>query len=328
MINKIRVFFFIIILILTILTINFSSNAIYASGREITVGTSDSANFSSIQKAVNNASDNDTIIVENNIYNEKIVINKTITLIAKPGATITSENDISGFYLLCNNTIIIGFKIKNNDIGVFIEKGYGNKVFNNTFESNINSVYLSNTSLNIISDNYFISNTEGLRLFQSSINTIRNNRFIDHSSKSIYLWEKSDENIIFNNNITDGGSISLQRWCNNNLICNNYLEEASVKLHKCFFNVISDNIIKYTSKGVVLSYSSNNTVKNNKFESCEICGVYSDNSENNIIESNDYIDTPESVKEKRQAPKIKIPGFELMLFFVVLFFFFIFRKKI
>lgn len=318
---------FIMFILLALLLFNyFFIDTSTVKAREIIVGNSNQANFTSIQEAIKNASFNDTIKVEKNTYNEQVIINKTIQITATPGTIISCEDFIYGFYLKCNNSTVEGFIFKNNEVGVFIEESFNNKISNNTFEHNKNGIYLTNSSSNLVSDNYFISNSEGIRLFKSSKNVVKNNLFIDHK-KSIYLWENSNRNILLNNNITSGGSISLQRWCNYNLISENYLEEGSISLHKCYYNEILKNIVKDVDKGVSLSYSSNNTIFENVFNNCEVSGVYTDNSEDNIIESNEYINTPESIKNKPQAPKIKIPGFETILFFVILFSFVLIRKR-
>ncbi len=296
------------------------------NAKEIIVGNSNIANFTSIQEAINNASFNDTIKVEKNTYNEQVIITKSIQITADPGTIISCEDFFYGFYLKCNNSTVEGFIFKNNEVSVFIEEGFNNAISNNTFENNKNGIYITNSSSNTVTDNYFISNNEGIRLFKSSNNVIKNNRFLDHQ-KNVYLWENSNRNIILNNNISAEGSISLQRWCNYNIISENYLEEAFVSLHKCDYNEISKNIIKDVDKGVILSYSSNNSVIGNVFNNCEISGVYTDNSKDNIIDSNEYIDTQDGVKDKPQAPRIKIPGFETILFFVILFSFVLIRKR-
>lgn len=328
--NKIRIFLFFLITLLIVFSLFIISNKSIVKGKTIIVGNSSQANYTSIIDAIDNANNFDTIIVETNTYDEHLIIDKSINIIANPGVVISTDNIIA-FYLKSNNTTIEGFEFKNNNVAIFIESGFNNKIIDNSFESNANAVFLSNASFNMISDNSFFSNSEGIRLFQSSLNVIENNYFKDQISNSISIWEKSNNNRIVNNTLrskddTSFDSIRLERWCNNNFIENNYLEEANIRLHKCFNNMISNNTIKDVNEGIYFSYSSNNTIRDNSFISCKVCGVYLYRSENNFIIDNNCDDTPEIVKESYQTP-IVTPGFEIFLFFIILFMFVSNKKR-
>ena len=86
------------------------------------VGGTEPENYSSIQNAIDNASDGDTIFVYNGIYNENIIVNKTIDLIGenKENTIINGyineiyENFLIAFYILADQVNLSSFTITNS----------------------------------------------------------------------------------------------------------------------------------------------------------------------------------------------------------------------
>ena len=174
------------------------------------VGGSGANNYTSIQSAINDASNGDTIFVYSGIYYENIVINKRINLIGENRDTtiidgnnagdvvnITADRvSIEGFTIRnsggdwsnsgvkifhANNSSIYNCNISNNYDGIGIEDSSNNEIYNcniNNNEGGIELVYSSNNSIYNcnISNNY-----DGIGLGGSSNNSIYMNNFMNNS---------------------------------------------------------------------------------------------------------------------------------------------------
>jgi len=107
--------------VLTILMIIVSLCILPASAeaKKITVGQSGLADYETINEADFWANDGDTIVVSSGTYNEKVEIQRNVTLIAKsknPEDTILQSTKIDGPTILiwrnANNVTIEGFTIR------------------------------------------------------------------------------------------------------------------------------------------------------------------------------------------------------------------------
>ena len=109
-------------------------------------GTSASYPFATIQTAIDNSCDGDTILVAQGTYAPIKTYNKSITIQSTSGATntvIDGENikgnrcvdvycDIGG---ICTNTIVIGFKLQNGNWDYGYGKGSGGCAYGGTYKS-------------------------------------------------------------------------------------------------------------------------------------------------------------------------------------------------
>jgi len=178
----------------------------FASKNIIYVDDSGGADYTNIQDAVNAANDSDKIYVYGGIYNEKVIIDKSLTLTGGGSeiTTINGEGDHT-VKVISDNVTISGFKIKNTDSSSYaciqlyyvincqinnIVAQYGgntlylvgsntNTIENNTIESGNIGIFLSNSDGNIITNNYIQNNNAyGISLsFNSASNTIYKNDF-------------------------------------------------------------------------------------------------------------------------------------------------------
>ncbi|MEL7671183.1 right-handed parallel beta-helix repeat-containing protein [Methanobacterium sp.] len=130
----------------------------------------------SIQSVINNASSNDTIIVNDNngsayTYTENLVINKTLALQAKNGANITIRALNASKPVLTVNSggsgsVISGFNIKGvtNSTGIFLNSVMNCTIHNNTIYDNNYGVNVFDSSFNNITQNMIKRNSYGLYL--------------------------------------------------------------------------------------------------------------------------------------------------------------------
>ncbi|MGB9937641.1 MAG: right-handed parallel beta-helix repeat-containing protein [Methanobacterium sp.] len=173
----------------------------------------------SIQSVIDNASNNDMIIVNDNngsayTYNENIIINKTVQLKAKTGGNITvnalnSSNNVFTVNFWANCTTIQGFNIKG--------------------ATGSNGIYLNGSSNCIIDGNTLLNNNCGIRVDNAINNTIQNN-IVKDSYYGVFI-KGSNKVIIQNNSITGNVfGVSLD-YANNARITGNTITGSTYGIH-------------------------------------------------------------------------------------------------
>lgn len=194
--------------------------------------------FMVIQDAIDAAPHNSTVFVFSGIYDEMLIINKTIHLIGENPLTtiidaknmgrvitITDEgfctikgftiqnswSSVSGIEIKTSNNKIINNIIKDNYIGINTFGANYNSFFNNTFLSNRNyAIYLSSRSdYNILANNHFEDNSYGLRIKGSYFNLVIDNDF-SHNRRGIWFCCGATSNIIYNNNFINNSVWAAQ----------------------------------------------------------------------------------------------------------------------
>jgi len=127
------------------------------------VGGTGDGNYTSIQDAINNASDGDIVYVFSGSYYGNIRVNKSITLAGQDKNTTI----IDGCAIISAGGVKInGFTINNpHDAGVPIDNGieiWSNYsiVTNNIISNNNNGIYIPGFSNNLLYHNNFINNTQ------------------------------------------------------------------------------------------------------------------------------------------------------------------------
>lgn len=163
-----------------------------AHNRTWTVKTTGTADFHTIQEAINAANPGDTISVSNGTYHENVVVNKTVSIIGEDKwATIIDGNNITDTVdMESNNVLISGFTITDGELsdifisgsgatvkdnlicnasvwGVYLEGGHYNRIERNIiqFEGTMylgNGIYLESSNDNVIVNNAIKGNYEGV----------------------------------------------------------------------------------------------------------------------------------------------------------------------
>jgi len=154
----------VILLILNLILISFIQHFpnlnINASGSIIYVDLNGEEEYTSIQDAINDASNGDTIYVNSGVYHENIYINKTINLFGnKKGISIIngSMNKYT-IYVSTHNITIQNFTIKNSQIGIKLKDSYNITIRGNTIQQTEIGINIDNSSNNTIYSNNFIDN--------------------------------------------------------------------------------------------------------------------------------------------------------------------------
>jgi parallel beta-helix repeat protein len=264
--------------------------------------------YPTIKEAVENASSDDTIMVDGNrqYFEYNIVVDKKLTIIGENkdntiidgGGTnyniftvIADDVEIKGFTIRnClignagiwtnySNINIHDNKFKNCGSGVEINRRdvttQGNVIYDNVIEENVFGVHvLYNDNVQINNNNMF-GNNYGIRLDTAEAeithNTIESNLYNG-------ILQDTCESVIINDNDLSFNSIN-----------DNY-ENSGIWLNKSNHNIIQDNRIENNHRnGLTLTSSSHNTITENRISGNSIIPVSLYDSHYNTIEKNDII---------------------------------------
>jgi parallel beta-helix repeat protein len=140
--------------------------------------------YPTIQEAINNASDGDTIFVKGGTYYEHVVVNKSLSLIGENRDTTIIDGNRTGSVVIvtANNVSIVGFTLQNSrpgpsgDYGIFLLSD-NNVISGNLITNNSNGIGIWLAKKNLISGNNIFSNEYGIELYIAVNNTFYHNNF-------------------------------------------------------------------------------------------------------------------------------------------------------
>jgi len=288
--------------VLFILVISFFNIEICVAkdGNTLYVGGTSDGNYTTIQSALDNAGNNDTIYVYSGTYYEKLIIDKSINLVGseKSSTIIDGDGDLYVIFIKSSWVNVSHFTITNGAMGIYTSD--------------------FNYSFNKITNNIFQNNSEGIRLYYSCNNKITDNVFKYHGDHGVILHSSSNNSLMTNAFIDNYKAVSFGGWSYYNIISGNNFSDNTycINLEYSFNNFIIGNYILSNSRGITLSYSNGNNVTNNEIKENYQCGIYLINSDGNIISPNNYSHNGQNVKTDPRPSVINIPGFEFLLIFV------------
>jgi len=240
------------------------------------VGGTGDGNYTSIQDAIDNATDGDTIFVydESSPYQENLLVNKSIKLLGENCHTTVIDGDKqeSVIFVSSDQVNISGFTIQNSregryNAGIKMLNANNTNIFQNMLRNNPgHGIYIADmtSSLCIIEENTIENNSYGIYIVESSANVITRNT-IKNNENGIYIVESS-ANTISRNNITN-------KW-------------TGIQLERSHNNFISENKITKSADGMYLYESSQNTISRNVITDSEWFGIWFSSSDNNTIIKN------------------------------------------
>lgn len=212
-----------------------------------------SGNYSSIQEAIDSASNNNTIFVRKGIYYENIIITKPIELIGEDRDTtiINGNGSLSIIHISADYVKISGFTITNSSRtteGIKIRGSY-NIISDCNISSNENyGLYLQanpTTTNNIIKFNTFYNNDYGIFSTNAKTNNISSNTFTHNTVYALYLSTTSNDNLISDNKFME----------------NNY----AIRIKSSLINKVINNLIKNNQYGLYFCCGAENNIAYNNF---------------------------------------------------------------
>jgi parallel beta-helix repeat protein len=205
-----RIIFETIILMLLIVTIGIKYNKVAAA----TPGTIvvPSPGYETIQKAINAANFGDVIRVSAGIYNENLLVNKTVSIIGENASTTVIDGGNVGnvITILSPNVVIDGFTLQNGKSEVYPYWGI--------------SIYMCNSATiknNVLRNNYY-----GVQLTRSNKSRIFNNLILNNSYAGIYIHDNASNNVFFENDVQNNSVYGL--WSQNS--------QSNIFYHNNFIN--------------------------------------------------------------------------------------------
>jgi nitrous oxidase accessory protein len=237
--------------------------------------------YPTIESAITNANDGDTIFVKEGTYVENPVISKSVSLVGEDRDT-TVIDVTAGLKVERDNVTITGLTIYDGWQGIAISANYcnisGNKITNcqygivllssenNSITGNIlqsiglsAAIQLSYSDNNLLNNNYIDSCTEGIQLRAgSSNNTVIENTITNCQDVAVRLlggyspprWYYPNDNTIMGNNISNSGCGTTVYGSNRNIISNNNYVNNTVQFsaNEDYFLIWGGNISVNTIK--------------------------------------------------------------------------------
>ena len=279
-------------------------------GKTLYVGGSGPENYTTIQSAIDDANNSDTIYVYSGIYYENIVVGKSVDFIGEDKNNTIIDGAGIGFCVMgiAENIYISGFTFTNSseeDFALFFWDGQFT-VVDNVISDNKRGIYCSdakiNATKNIISNNDWGIAIE--HIYGSNIvgNVIQNNSDFGIGLFGCY-YSVIQENLISNNNY---GIKILSAWSNivnENTITNNNIgigveawDEFSTGRNKILNNYIADNdrgvyLHSYRCGHVFNTVVAENSIINNEYgiflaSDCQPAELNLNNITKNLIKDN------------------------------------------
>ena len=238
-----------VILILYLLTFVSSISALYEN-KTIYVDDDGGVDYTSIQDAIDNANQGDTIFVYKGTYYEHIFINKTISIIGEDAnATIITSLELKDVMQIfnANYVTVSGFSIQNT----LPYNGY------------LAGIYIKNASNTLIGNTIITGCYDGI-LLKSSHNTISNNIIKFNKNGICFGHYRSD--LFFCNVGNYAGNYLFSHNDNNisrNEIACNY--ETGITLTYTQLNTITENTLLENRIGINLRDCKDNVIQHNNF---------------------------------------------------------------
>jgi parallel beta-helix repeat protein len=263
-----------------------------------------SANFTSIQAAINNAADGDKILIYNGTYRENVIVNKMLNLTGIGMPTVDGMDAGDVVTITADNCMLNHFEITNSsyewNLGGLNIVSSNNTIANNIISSNAGNGIFIGKSNNTIYYNTISSNFYGISIFNMYGYSSNNNKIYSNTIQGNQfgiVLKSSDYNRIYSN-VIQNEAIGVNFYAASyntiysNVISSHYAEGCNI--WSSTGNNIYSNEISGNGKGVQIHISSSeNTIHSNCISNNDN-GIYIFYSEypstNNLIYHNDLMD--------------------------------------
>jgi len=239
--------------------------------------------FQEIGEALEEAKDGDAIRVFAGMYNESLVVSRSLSIRGNSSVNTTINGtgsgdvvrivadgvNISGFtvrnsgdwwddsgieVLNGDNCFITGNNCSDNFYGIYLAGSTGNRVLNNSCSDNYCGIRLWSSHDTTIKGNTCMNGQGGIFLHGSTRNRITNNQVLRNQLRGIYLWEGSDLNTVD--------------------LCSVSFNDHGVDIYDSDNNTITKSLITSNDIGVHVSlFSMNNSIRSTSFYSNTEYGI-------------------------------------------------------
>ena len=289
-----------------------------------------------LQDAVAQAAPGDVLRLRAGGYRGGVTIDRPLTLLGDPGATLDAEGAGSVITVSAPDVVLRGLTLTNsgdsleredsgvfvdtegdrvviednrltgNLIGVFLKGPEDARVQGNTIEGRSdlrmnergNGVQLWNTPGSLVEDNSFRFGRDGIFVTTSRNNAFRNNRFQELRFAVHYMYTNDSE---VSGNVSRGNHAGYAIMFSHRLQIRGNRSEGD-RDYGLLFNYanasrIEDNLVRGGAEKCVFIYNANkNAFRGNHFEGCGVGIHFTAGSERNEIAGNAFVDNRTQVK--------------------------------
>ncbi len=253
----------------------------------LTVDANGTAQYTSIQDAIDNAVEGNVIYVYHGLYNEHLTIDKKITLIGEDKGNTIIDGGGTGeiISITGDNVTIRGFTIQNGEYGIVCERVDSTLIHYNNIENYDYGIYLNQTTDVYVAHNTVTNGDYGIVTFEAfndairfntiSYNTVYGAKDYNSQLKNCFNW-----NYIHNNNIAyyyDPDTPLSTLEFNGNILENNTI---AIMVENASTISITNNTASGNEYGIYLINASPVIAYNNVRDSD--FGIYAENSSSNI----------------------------------------------
>ncbi len=227
--------------------------------------------YQHINDAVENSTTDDYIFVFNGIYNETIVVDKSLSIVGENKNTTIIDGMYNEFVILiANNKVnICNFSIRNsggyiNNAGIKVNSEY-NQISQCILYRTKTGIYLNKTNNNEIRDCIFHTNGEGVYLKSVKDSKVINCYFT-HNGIGLNIINSNDVEIYGCYAETNGLAVNIENSCElkilNCAVFNNNDNQGGISInHSC--NIMVDNCnFVHNGFGVIMDNSSHIIISN------------------------------------------------------------------
>jgi parallel beta-helix repeat protein len=259
-------------------------------------------NYTTIQEAIDAASPGDTIQVRSGTYDEKIFINKTISLLGENPETtiIVGSKDDATLSPVVN---IFGEDTKNVKVRNFTLTGSTNSwgiqvsfyasawIEKNIITNNSGGILTNFSNNNTVFNNTVANNKfEGILFLDSSGNTMKNNT-MSGNSYNFGICRSPLDHDIDNSNLINGKPIQyLKNQSSISINPTSFPSIGYLALVNCTNITVENLTLQNNYNGILMTNTNNSTLRNNNLTD-NVEGLSIINSTGNVIEANDIVNS-------------------------------------
>ncbi|MCK4365280.1 MAG: right-handed parallel beta-helix repeat-containing protein [Thermoplasmatales archaeon] len=287
-------------------------NNLSSKSKTLYVGGSGPDNYTKIKDAIADANSGDTIFVYNGLYNENLVIDKSLTLIGENrNDTIVSnviEDNGCTVWVTEDNVNIIEFGITNSSCsrqGLRVRESDNFSITSCNIFGNYGGVLISHSNNINIEDCSIFQNIggAGINFWDVHHSNILNCKLYENPD-GIYFDTSTNNKIISCNSFNNTVGLYLDFSSNNNLIENCDTSDNQwwgIRISRSSNNTIKNiNVFNNLDCGILVTPSSdNNKIFGNTISSNNGYGIWlGDSSNYNIIYHNNFINNGENAYDE------------------------------
>ncbi|HUW48793.1 MAG TPA: NosD domain-containing protein [Patescibacteria group bacterium] len=245
--------------------------------------------YLTIQEAIDNAVDGDTVFVKAGTYYEHVVVNKTLSLVGEDANTTVIDGNSTGHvvYIVSSHVSVTGFTVQKSgsvhspalDAGICLNRTTdciisGNRLMDDGFAG----ISVLDSLRNMITDNNVTrTGWGGIHLLNSSHNAISGNILHDNTIVGINGHASSHYNNITDNVVSNSSYGMFYHDANYNNICKNNISTIAVEgiwlQDQVSYNIVANNNLISCRVAIKLEGPNyNNTLSGNFITSAE-CGI-------------------------------------------------------